>query len=80
MPSSHCQLLDMQLQEWDLCTCNFNKNTLHPQCYYSQPVKQSGSFLTHWMPAQGISSTKSQKPPHLCLLPWGGGRIPETPR
>lgn len=39
-----------------------------------------GSFLTHWMPVQGISSTKFQKPPHLCLLPSGGGRIPETPR
>lgn len=74
MPSSHCHLLGMQLQEWDLYVPAI-LTKLYSIHDILQPACETGSFLTHWMPAQGISSTKPQKPPHLCLPSLGGGRI-----
>lgn len=79
MPSSHRHLLGMQLREWDLYVPAI-LTKLYSIHDILQPACETGSFLTHWMPAQGISSTKPQKPPHLCLPSLGGGRILETLR
>lgn len=84
MPTLHCQLLDMQLQEWDLRTCNFNKNIFHPRCYYSPRIADRLPFHPPDASTRHFLYKTPQTTP-LCLLSLGvcggdRGRILETPR
>lgn len=83
MPTLHCQLVDMQLWEWDLRTCNFNKNIFHPRCSYSLRIDDRLPFHPPDASTRHFLYKTPQTTP-LCLLSLGvcgeQGRILETPR